>query len=216
MIKYIDLIKGNNYLIPLSYSLGILFIITALFMILTESAVHSILYLMFIFLYLAELTIILKMEFLALIFLIIYIGAVCVLMLFHIKLIKTFVHRFDNMYNKELFLPIIFVSLILPMIQIFTLICENLNHEIIFFSINNLNYIFSYTQWIDLIETLTSLQLLGYLLYNIYFIQLIITAVILLISMIGSIFITQQLLKKKKTQLIEDQLNKDINIKLKS
>ena len=73
--------------------IGFLFLVTGLLIILTESSVHSILYLMFLFIYLTELTLMLKMEFLALIFIIVYIGAVCVLMLFHIKLIKTFVHR---------------------------------------------------------------------------------------------------------------------------
>jgi NADH:ubiquinone oxidoreductase subunit 6 (subunit J) len=104
--------------------LGILFLLTSLLMILTESSVHSILYLMFLFLYLTELTIMLKMEFLALIFIIIYIGAVCVLMLFHIKLIKTFINKFDNINNKDLFLPLIIVSIILPLIQIITLSLE--------------------------------------------------------------------------------------------
>lgn len=104
--------------------LGILFLLTSLLMILTESSVHSILYLMFLFLYLTEFTIMLKMEFLALIFIIIYIGAVCVLMLFHIKLIKTFINKFDNINNKDLFLPLLIVSIILPLIQILTLSLE--------------------------------------------------------------------------------------------
>ena len=88
--------------VPL-YLLGAFLLLINIAIILTTSAVHSILYLMFLFLFLTELSILLKMEFLALIFLIIYVGAVCVLMLFHIKLIKTFVHRFDAMYNKKIF-----------------------------------------------------------------------------------------------------------------
>ena len=183
-----------------------LFLITALSMILVESAVHAILYLMFIFLYLAELTIILKLEFLALIFIIIYIGAVCVLMLFHIKLIKTFIHRFDSLYHKELFLPILFISLILPLIQLSTLISINLNSDIILFSFHHFNLISNYTSWIDLFDSLTSLQLLGYLIYNIYFIHLIIVAIILFISMIGSIFLCLVHQQSKKKQLIYEQI----------
>merc|ERR1712242_150695 len=95
--------------------LGIFFIITSVLMILTESSVHSILYLMFLFLYLTELTILLNMEFLALIFLIVYIGAVCILMLFHIKLIKTFIHRYDKTHHKQMFLPFLIICIFLPM-----------------------------------------------------------------------------------------------------
>jgi hypothetical protein len=45
-------------------------------------------------------------------------------MLFHIKLIKTFVHRFDNLHSKDLFLPFLIVSIVLPLIQIITLSLE--------------------------------------------------------------------------------------------
>merc|ERR1712039_604644 len=133
---------------------------------------HSILYLMFLFLYLTELTILLNMEFLALIFLIVYIGAVCILMLFHIKLIKTFIHRYDKTHHKQMFLP-------------FLIIC-------IFMSINKLeiNYNNNYTAWIDLYESfyVKSTHILGFLIYNIHFVSLILASFILLVAMIGSIF----------------------------
>ena len=120
MVELINFLNNQSIFLLFVFFLGILFIVTALLMILTESAVHSILYLMILFLYLTELTIILKMEFLALIFIIVYIGAVCVLMLFHIKLIKLFVHRYDNINDKELFLPFLLISIILPLIQVIT------------------------------------------------------------------------------------------------
>ena len=130
MSKFLNFLNCNLFFFSFLFFIGFLFIITAFLMILTESSVHSILYLMFLFLYLTELTILLKMEFLALIFIIIYIGAVCVLMLFHIKLIKTFVHRFDNIHNKELFFPFLIVSIILPLIQIITLSLETTEDEL--------------------------------------------------------------------------------------
>jgi NADH:ubiquinone oxidoreductase subunit 6 (subunit J) len=129
MTSLFNFLNTNLFFFSFLFFLGFLFLITALFAILTESSVHAILYLMFLFLYLTELTILLKMEFLALVFIIIYIGAVCVLMLFHIKLIKTFVHRFDNINNKELFLPVLIVSIILPLIQIITLSLEKTEDE---------------------------------------------------------------------------------------
>src|SRR3990167_1571524 len=78
---------------------------------------------MIIFLYMTEITLILKMEFLALIFIIIYIGAVCVLMLFHIKLIKTFMIKSEtNLYENNLFVPFFFVFFFLPLIQLTNII----------------------------------------------------------------------------------------------
>lgn len=203
------------------FFLGFLLLITALFIILTESSVHSILYLMFIFVYLTELTILLKMEFLALIFIIIYIGAVCVLMLFHIKLIKTFIHRFDNLHNKELLIPFLIVSIFIPLIQIITLSLEKTEDELKkniiiykkiplylkeegFYSTNKIH--FNYTNWIDLYETVKSTEILGYLIYNIYFIYLIFGSLILLIAMIGSIYLTLIKSKTKQFQATEKQI----------
>ena len=63
-----------NYFNELYYSIlcfiGLLMLIMGLLIVYTKSSVHSILYLMIIFLYMTEITLILKMEFLALIFII--------------------------------------------------------------------------------------------------------------------------------------------------
>lgn len=207
--------------------LGILFIITSLCMILTESSIHSILYLMFLFLFLTELTIILKMEFLALIFIIIYIGAVCVLMLFQIKLIKTFIHRQDTSSSKFIYFPFLIVTLFLPLIEIITLSFEYpynrlTNHLKIIESIikdesfnAESNYYYnSYISWIDNFEMFEDTQILGFLLYNIYFIYLILGAFILLIAMIGSIFLTLLNKKDKKFQKIHNQFFIEIQNKI--
>ena len=121
MTSLSNLVNLNLLFLVFIYILGFLFVLFAFLLILTENTVHSILYLMFLFLFLTELAIITKMEFLALIFIIVYIGAVCVLMLFHIKLIKTFVHRFDNMHSKHIFLPVFLISIIVPIIQLVSL-----------------------------------------------------------------------------------------------
>ena len=188
-------------------------------MILTESSVHSILYLMFLFLYLTELTIILKMEFLALIFIIVYIGAVCVLMLFHIKLIKTFMHRFDNINNQKLSFPFLVVCMCLPFLQIFTLFFQSPSNEFekrikVYdvmlqnqeTSFDTYNYYFNYISWIDIYDTFKSTQILGFLLYNFYFIYLIFGSFILLVAMVGSIFLTLKQKKNKKFQTFYKQI----------
>lgn len=146
MTTLINFLNCNLLFFGFLFFLGFLFLVTALLTILTESSVHSILYLMFLFLYLTELTIVLKMEFLALIFIIVYIGAVCVLMLFHIKLIKTFVHRFDNLHSKDLFLPFLIVSIVLPLIQIITLSLEIQENE----TFNSFSIIKSLPNYLDL------------------------------------------------------------------
>jgi len=122
-----DIIFFNfNYFDEFRYLLiifiGLFFILMGLFIVYTKSSVHSILYLMIMFLYMTELALLLKMDFLALIFIIIYIGAVCVLMLFHIKLIKTFMIKSEaNLYENNLFIPFFFILFFLPITQIINL-----------------------------------------------------------------------------------------------
>ncbi len=216
-----DLLNCRLIFLVVLLIIGFLFAVTGLLIILTESSVHSILYLMFMFVYLTELTLILKMEFLALIFIIVYIGAVCVLMLFHIKLIKTFVHRFDNSNNNSLFLPFLFVSIILPLIQLLTLSLTKLStsfadnfmmSKILFiyvkkikFETNNLA-VYNFESVIQDFELLNSTQVLGFLLYNIYYVYLIFGSLVLLVAMVGSIVLTLIKKKEKKYQLIHEQV----------
>jgi len=226
MVSLLNFINSQFFFFLFISALGFCFLVTALLMILTESAVHSILFLMFLFLYLTELSILLQMEFLGLIFLIVYIGAVCILMLFHIKLIKIFVHKFDNINNKELFLPFVFISILLPLFQLLTLIFEQptntLKENIFFYKVlfletgyygfyrNTIN-ISNYISWVDLFDTFKLTQILGFFIYNLYFMYLLVGSIILLVAMIGSIFLTMVQKKKKKFQDLNKQIFIDIS-----
>lgn len=208
-----------NYFNELYYSIlcliGLLMIIMGLLIVYTKSSVHSILYLMIIFLYMTEITLILKMEFLALIFIIIYIGAVCVLMLFHIKLIKTFMIKSEtNLYENNLFVPFFFIFFFLPLIQITNIsniIIKStntiLNKDLNIFSFQYLN-VTNFIKWIDYIDSIHSIQIIAILLYNIYFINIIYGSFILFIAMIGSILIVLNKHNKNKNII----KNKIINI----
>ena len=208
-----------NYFNELYYSIlcliGLFMIIMGLLIVYTKSSVHSILYLMIIFLYMTEITLILKMEFLALIFIIIYIGAVCVLMLFHIKLIKTFMIKSEtNLYENNLFVPFFFVFFFLPLIQItnITNLISNtisetlLNKNIDFSSFQFLN-LNIFLKWIDLIDSINSIQVIAILLYNVYFINIIYGSFILFIAMIGSILIVLNKYNLNKTNLKKQIIN---------
>ena len=187
-----------------------------LFIVYTKSSVHSILYLMIIFLYMTEITLILKMEFLALIFIIIYIGAVCVLMLFHIKLIKTFMIKNEtNLYENNLFTPFFFVIFLLPIIQISNLMNFLSSTTKNSFMANNLDFSsfkyinVNFLKWIDHIDSINSTQIISILLYNVYFVNIIYGSFILFISMIGSIIkvLKKKIYIKKKKKLIDYNIN---------
>jgi len=76
---------------------------------------------------------------------------------------------------------------------------------------DSVDQIYNYTSWIDIYETFTDTQLLGFLLYNVYFLYLILGSFILLVAMIGSIFLTLTKKKEKKFQSIEKQVFVEIS-----
>ncbi len=204
--------------------LGFFILITGLLVITTKSPVHSILLLMLLFLNVTELTIVLGMEFLALILVIVYIGAVCILMLFHIKLIKTFLPSNEQTApkSKELFFPFIVITIVIPFVQICTLIFEvptnSLSRDILLSEIlwipgqqgSTHTSSFNYTNWIDLYDTFNSTQIIGFCIYNVYFIYLLLGSFVLLIAMIGSIFLTMLANNKKYKQELDKQIFVDI------
>lgn len=206
MFYFLDFLNFKIFYILFILLIGMLFLFTSWFIILIDSPVHSILFLMFLFLYLTELSILFKFEFLGLIFIIVYIGAVCVLMLFHIKLIKTFSNRFDNLNNKDLFLPLVSVIFIVPLLELLTLKLTISNNFIEYFYIN-----FNYISWINIFETFTSIQILGFLIYNVFFIYLILGSFILFIAMVGSIYLTLIYKKEKNFQKVSKQILKEIS-----
>lgn len=164
----------------------------------TQSSIHVILFLMLIFLNLTFLALILKMEFIALIFIIIYIGAVCVLMLFHVKLIKTFILKKINVYDSHVFSFFFIMFIIIPVLQLKTF--YNLNeisqiNNVLSYNLHflDINYIF----WLELINYISELTLFGILLYNIYFIYTILSSIILLMALIISLVLVKNVTYKK-------------------
>lgn len=230
MRSFLNFLDYYQLFIHVLFTLGFLFLVVGFCLVVTESSVHGILYLMTAFVLLTEIAILCKLELLGLIFVIVYIGAVCVLMLFHIKLIKTFVHRFENFKGNNLFIPFTIIIYIIPIIQIITLLvdCYETDREIMLYeeafrfrrvSHNDLNdrvysqnsFHFNFTLWLNLTERNETSRLLGYLIYDFHFIYLIFGGLILLVAMIGSIFLTLLLRKDKKFQKLEEQIFTNIS-----
>ena len=230
MRSFLNFIDDSGIGVHMMYTLGTAFLFAGFCLLNTRSSVHGILYLMAGFVLLTQLTIYFKMEFAALIFIIVYIGAVCVLMLFHVKLIKTFVHRFDNFAENLLFIPFTIIIFLIPLAQILTLLLDSWQaaEEIVMidnlFKLRSKSYLVTedgfyshnathsnYTAWYNLLSRVTPTQVLGYLIYNAHFVSLIIGGLILLVAMIGSIFITLTARKGKKFQKLDEQIFTDIS-----
>jgi hypothetical protein len=67
------------------------------------------------------------------------------------------------------------------------------------------------SRWFLLLNSINSTYVLGFLLYTVYFMLLLYGALVLLIAMIGSIYLTLVNKKAKKFQYVRKQIFSKIN-----
>lgn len=185
-----------NYLLV---GLFILILISTFFIIILRDIIHIIFFYMFICLYMTELSILLNMEFLALNFIIIYLGAICVLILFQAKLVKLLTEKNNKIIlNSFLFIPCLFIFLFFPIMQFISIYFSTYEFELL--NLNNLNYFADliYINWFDKFKNINTLVVLGIYLYQYNFINILIGSLVLLIAMIGAIILTLTQTTKQK------------------
>jgi NADH-ubiquinone oxidoreductase chain 6 len=127
-------------------------------------------------------------------FIIIYLGAICVLILFQVKLVRLLTEKNSEIFiSNTLFIPFLLIFFVIPIIQFFSI------YYLYFISINdilftsNINYQnFLYNNWIYQFNMLDNLKIIGLYLYNYNSIYLIIGSIILIVAMIGAIILTME------------------------
>ena len=194
--------------LTLIYSILIfIIIISSINMILATNPVHSILFLILIFCCSICLFILIGIDFLALVFLIVYVGAIAVLFLFVVMMLNMKIIELEESFFR--YLPIGFLSLIIIYFEVKYLISLNLlenmnNSELLF---ENLGY-----EWNTVLKKKGSfdLYLIGEILYSDYFFYFIISSFILLVAMIGAIALTLNYVIIVKRQDIYKQLKQSI------
>jgi NADH-quinone oxidoreductase subunit J len=173
-------------------------LLSGLLTILSRSPINSILALILTFINVSTLFLLAEAEFLALAFIIIYVGAIAVLFLFIIMMMNV---RFDNADEKFLnYIPISLFLGLCVLLQIITII--NCTYD---FIIEN-----NYYNWLNLVNTVSNIEALGQTLYIIEAPLTILCGFILLLAMVGAITLT---LENSKTFQQKQNIFHQINIK---
>lgn len=169
------------------YSLFLLLAITSYGVIAARNPVLSMLYLVIVFLQASLLFLLLGAEFLFVLFLIVYVGAVAILFLFVIMLLNLrVVENYNTFYN---YMPIgLFVGFYFFLFILFFLSVDFLSPFLFDFpSLEN------YSQdWISLLFFKSNISSLGELLYNYYNHFFLLAALLLLLALLGVISLTLQ------------------------
>jgi NADH:ubiquinone oxidoreductase subunit 6 (subunit J) len=202
-----------NIEVLLFYILGSLALISAGLVISARNPMHSILFLVLVFCNSAGLLLLLEAEFLAMIFLVVYIGAIVVLFLFVVMMLNIRVIEL-----KESVLRYIPIGGLLMLI-FFGEILFVINGDLLpFFSGLSLNSQFTFPDknltlviWSNNINFTTNIKSIGELLYTYYFYCFLLASLILLVSMIGAILLTMRKQFNVRRQEVFDQVFNNLN-----
>ena len=182
----------------LFYIFSLTIIASALMVIFSKQPINSILFLIFSFINAAGLFLLAGAEFLALIIVIVYVGAVAVLFLFVIMMLDFNPETIKEETKK--YLP---VGLLVGSVLFVEIIVMMNSPEIFSKEFKIIGRI---------VETdLTNTEILGSLIYTEYFLQFQMAGIILLVAMIGAIVLTLRHRDFVRRQNIHDQVSRDPN-----
>lgn len=182
----------------LFYFLSFLLVFSAILVISAQNPVHSVFFLVLVFFTSAFLLFLLEVEFISLLFVLVYVGAIAVLFLFVVMMLDIKITK----YEKDLlfYVPIGGFLGVIFLLEVFLGLQENLvpilpsdSREI-------------YTNWLVIMDSLTNLDVLGQILYTYYFFYFLIAGIILLVAMVGAIVLTLNFTQKAKHQFVFRQI----------
>lgn len=172
---------------------SIFLILCSILAISSKNIIHSIFYLILCFLSVVFLFFLLECDFIAFVFLLIYVGAIAILFLFSVMLLNIKIE--NSTRNLITFYPIgSFFGLFLFLELVSNFMFRFKKNPSIFNGSNSFFFenfdIHLYFNWFETIETCFNLEVYGLILYSYFFIHLLIVGCILLLAILGTVVLT--------------------------
>nr|YP_009138106.1 NADH dehydrogenase subunit 6 [Lobosphaera incisa]AKF78664.1 NADH dehydrogenase subunit 6 [Lobosphaera incisa] len=174
----------------LFYFFSSLALISGMMVIQSRNPVYSVLFLILVFFNAAGLLILLGLDFFALVFLVVYVGAIAVLFLFVVMMLNI---KLAEINEKKLrYLPIGGLLGVVFLLEIFLIVDNDLIPLLTASNLQEWSQLspINFTQWSFLISTITNIEGIGLITYTYYFYYFWIASLILLVAMIGAIVLT--------------------------
>jgi len=166
------------------------------FVILASNPIHSLIFLILTFFGSACILILFQIDFLALIFIVIYVGAIAILFLYVVMMLNV---KFNILENNSLN-PLTFCLGFMFFSFFYIFFSQTFNYEE--------TKPFHYENHFDILNNIDSL---GQFLFNYFLSCFLVAGLILLIAVIGAIILTLNFSGNRKNQLIFRQLSRSIN-----
>jgi NADH-quinone oxidoreductase subunit J len=188
--------------------LSLMIFFSGLLVIFSKNPVQSVLFLVVVFCLSAQLLILLEVDFLAMVLIIVYVGAIAVLFLFIVMMLNIRVVELGEILNR--YFPLaVFVGLIIFSEILFSAYYSTGSHSL---SLN-----LTYVDWYKSFLSHSNVVSLGLVLYTYFSPFLIISGLLLLLAMISSIMLTLDTSNSVETvypvkkQSIPDQIDRPVN-----
>jgi NADH-quinone oxidoreductase subunit J len=228
----------SNYQIFFFFIFSSIAITSAIFVIYSKNTVYSVFFLILVFINITGLLLVSEVEFLAIMLIIIYVGAITVLFLFVVMMLN--IKKINKNNDNYGYLPIIILISFIFFIEIFIIFSKSFTsyqffilkkHKMLTYwklsafwnryppaLYQDLPY--HYSKYLAKYDTITNIETLGHILYSYYSLFLLIAGIILLIALIGAVTLTVEEKKNKKfltknlyQQLSRNYINAIYNIK---
>jgi NADH-quinone oxidoreductase subunit J len=218
-----------NYEIFFFFLFSSIAITSAIFVIYSKNTVYSVFFLILVFTNMTGLLLVAEVEFLAIMLIIIYVGAITVLFLFVVMMLDIKKKTDEN--NNYGYLPIIFLIGFTFFIEAFIIFSKSFTSYQFFvqknlqmLTYNKLCLVWSrypasiykdmpyhYSKYLSKYDTITNIETLGQILYTYYTFFLLAAGLILLIALIGAVTLTLEEKKNKKflTKNLYQQLSRN-------
>jgi len=191
----------------LHFFLCSLLILSGLWVSISLNPIESVLFLILAFCNTAAILFIFNVEFLGLLFIIIYVGAVAVLFLFIIMMLNIKnpndsvlnISYLKSIYNKIKIFVFSFLVIVL-----FLFLQNTFQQDTFLFFDKNFDFV-------SIFDKLNNIDVIGQVLYNYFIICFLLAGLVLLISLIGAIVLTLRFNSVKKSQLVSRQLSRTDN-----
>lgn len=188
----------------LSYVFFFLLGLSSLCVVLLQNTFFALLFLILSFVLTSIILFFLECEFLALMLIIIYVGAVAVLLLFVLLMLETKLKSLSKDIVR--YFPFgVFITGVF-FFQLVSLISKNFSSN----SYSNSLSFNSYFDWYGKLDSITDLEVYGQLLYTQFVLQVLIVGLILFLALVGVVFLTSKPLHQSfKSQTSFCQLSRN-------
>lgn len=157
-------------------------VFSAIMVIVASHSVFSLLFLVLSFLASAFLLFMLECEFIALIFIVVYVGAIAVLFLFAVMMLDAKLQNLAR--NLFRYIPVGFFFALGFLVPVLYQISFSTGENVTFLSQN------SYVNWYDLLDSTSDVDVYGQVLYSYFVLQFLVVGLILLVVLVGVVYLT--------------------------